>query len=211
MPDETHPKTLDVSPRTLAMIVGGGTLAGVLIVVGAILPAEFNVDPLGVGRLTGIARLWAPEPEAFAGGAEIRLHTAQAGAPTVHRVEIPLGAAGWDEAALEYKVRMTPGESFFYRWEAVTLDGRPIDVPLEAEMHGHDLPPEGEPQTVVDFNRIRTVSDQGALTAPIDGIFGWYFRNHSEDPAVIRLEIEGYYRLVPPGEPGNEFRIRPQD
>ena len=50
-----------------------------------------------------------------------------------------------------------------------------------------------------------------AITAPIDGIFGWYFRNHSPDPIMIRLEIEGFYTLVSPGQPGNEFSIRPFD
>jgi hypothetical protein len=28
---------------------------------------------------------------------------------------------------------------------------------------------------------------------------------------MIRLEIEGFYTLVPPGQPGNEFSIRPFD
>ncbi len=65
------------------------------------------------------------------------------------------------------------------------------------------------PSTVVNFRKERLLSDQGSMTAPLDGIFGWHFRNHSPDPVVIRLEIEGFYTLVPRGEPGNEFAIKP--
>jgi hypothetical protein len=45
----------------------------------------------------------------------------------------------------------------------------------------------------------------------LEGIFGWYFRNHAGDPVIVRLQVEGYYQLIPPGEPGNEFKIRPKD
>jgi hypothetical protein len=124
---------------------------------------------------------------------------------------VPLGAADWKEAAIEYKVAMKPGQSIFYRWSATNLDGTPATIPIEMDQHGHDTPPEGQPETVVEYRKARLLSDQGSLTAPIDGIFGWYFRNHSPDPIMIRLEIEGFYTLVPPGQPGNEFSIRPFD
>ena len=55
------PVQLKVSGKTLALITAGGLLAGALIVLGAIMPAEFNTDPLGLGKLSGIARLWAPD------------------------------------------------------------------------------------------------------------------------------------------------------
>lgn len=204
---DIRPVELNVSTRTLALITGGGLLGGALIVLGAIMPAEFNVDPLGLGKLTGIGRLWAPEEKGFAGGGA--LATSSQTPKTSHIVEIPLGAADWKEAAIEYKVAMKPGQSIFYTWKALNLDGTPATVPVEMDQHGHDLPPEGQPQTVIEYRKDRLLSDQGSLTAPIDGIFGWYFRNHSPDPIVIRLEIEGFYTLVPPGQPGNEFSISP--
>lgn len=206
-PQDIRPVELNVKGRTLALITGGGALAGALVVLGAIMPAEFNVDPLGLGKLTGISRLWAPEEQAFGGGGAL---TSSSETPKAsHIVEIPLGAADWKEAAIEYKVAMKPGQSIFYRWTATNLDGSPATVPIEMDQHGHNLPPEGQPQTVIDYRKARLLADQGSLTAPIDGIFGWYFRNHSPDPMIIRLEIEGFYTLVPPGQAGNEFSIRP--
>lgn len=211
MPDQEdiRPVALTVSGKTLALITGGGLLLGALIVVGAIMPAEFNTDPLGIGKASGISRLWAPEEKDFAGSGA--LATSSDAPKQSHIVDIPLGAADWKEAAIEYKVAMKPGQSIFYRWTATNLDGSPATVPVETDQHGHDLPAEGQPQTVIDYRKARLLADQGSLTAPIDGIFGWYFRNHSPDPIMIRLEIEGFYTLVPPGQPGNEFSIRPFD
>ncbi len=210
MPDnsEIKPVALNVSGRTLALITGGGLAGGALIVLGAIMPAEFNVDPLGLGKLTGIGRLWAPEAETFGGSGAALSHASET-PKTSHIVEIPLGAASWQEAAVEYKVHMLPGQSIFYTWSVVNLDGTPGTVPVEVDQHGHDVPPEGQSETVVEFRKDRLLADQGSMTAPFDGIFGWYFKNHAEDPVVIRVEIEGFYSLVPPGEPGNEFNVRP--
>lgn len=211
MPNEQdiRPVALSVSGKTLTLITGGGFVLGALIVVGAIMPAEFNNDPLGIGKATGISRLWVPEEKGFAGGGA--LATSSDAPKTSHIVDIPLGAADWKEAAIEYKVAMKPGQSIFYKWTATNLDGTPATIPVETDQHGHDLPPAGQPQTVIDYRKARLLSDQGSLTAPIDGIFGWYFKNHSPDPIMIRLEIEGFYTLVPPGQPGNEFSIRPFD
>lgn len=211
MPDQEdiRPVALNVSGKTLAFITGGGLVLGALIVVGAIMPAEFNTDPLGIGRATGLSRLWAPEEKDFAGSGA--LATSSDAPKQSHIVDIPLGAADWKEAAIEYKVAMKPGQSIFYKWTATNLDGSTATVPVETDQHGHDLPAAGQPQTVIDYRKARLLSDQGSLTAPIDGIFGWYFRNHSPDPIMIRLEIEGFYTLVSPGQPGNEFSIRPFD
>lgn len=205
---ELSPTPLQVKPKTLALIAGGGTLAGALIVLGAILPAEFNADPLGIGKLTGISRLWAPEAQEFAGGGGPMSWSSATPAIT-HVADIPLGAKDWDEAALEYKVSMAAGQGALFRWEARTLDGSPLDAPVEFEMHGHDVVEEGQPETVVDYRKDRAMSDQGSFTAPMAGIHGWYFRNHSESPVMIRLEMTGYFDLIPPGQPGNEFGIRP--
>lgn len=203
------PPTLDVKPKTLALIVGGGLAIGALIVVGAIMPAEYNMDPLGIGKATGINRLWAPDTNEFTGAGP--MSSISDAAPATHAVELPLGAAGWDEAALEYKVRMVPGQAILYRWTAFNLDGTPATVPVEFDTHGHDVVAEGEEETVSQFETGRALSQNGSITAPLDGIYGWYFRNHSDDPVMIRVEVEGYFAIIPPGEPGNEFGIRPLD
>jgi hypothetical protein len=204
------PVQLKVSGRTLAFITGGGLIAGALIVLGAILPAEYNMDPLGVGKLSGISRLWAPEEKTWEPGAGMDPAHSSAAPMTRTVLEIPLGAADWPEAALEYKFAMKPGETLLYRWQALNEDGSPATVPVEFDFHGHTLE-DGKAMTVANYRKDRALSDSGSLTAPFDGIHGWYFKNHAPDPIRIRLEATGFYTLVPPGQPGNEFRVRPRE
>lgn len=210
-PQLVAPVQLKVSGRTLALITGGGLLAGTLIVLGAIMPAEFDVDPLGLGRLSGIARLWAPEEKTWKPGAG--MDPAHSSAMPIVRttVEIPLGAADWPEAALEYKFAMKAGQTLIYSWQALSADGSPVTTPVEFDFHGHTLAADGEEMTVANYRKDRAISDTGSITAPFEGIHGWYFKNHAADPITIRLVAEGFYSLVPAGEPGNEFRIKPKE
>ena len=57
-----HPIRPMPKGRLILATLGALALAA-LIVLGAILPAEFNRDPLGLGKLSGLSRLWAPEAE----------------------------------------------------------------------------------------------------------------------------------------------------
>jgi hypothetical protein len=205
------PVQLKVSGRTLALITGGGLVAGTLIVVGAIMPAEFNVDPLGIGKLSGIARLWAPDENTWKPGAGMEPAHSSATPMTRTVMEIPLGASDWPEAALEYKFAMKPGETLLYRWQALNEDGTPATIPVEFDFHGHTRAVDDQEMTVATYRKDQALSDSGSLMAPFDGIHGWYFRNHSPDPIRIRLEATGFYALIPPGQPGNEFKLRPKE
>lgn len=197
------PVQLNVSGKTLAIIAGGGLVAGALIVLGAIMPAEFNVDPLGLGKLTGIGRLWAPEqneidPNSAAGPLARESETA----PRTDVIEIPLtdflgGAKG---SELEYKVAMKAGATLIYEWEAV---GAKNANDIGFDFHGHTTPAPGEKMSVATYKQGRDLSQKGALSAPFDGIQGWQFSNFGEGPVVIRVKLTGFYDLVPAGQEGN--------
>lgn len=201
------PAQLSVKPRALALIVGGGLVAGTLIVLGFVLPAEYNMDPLGVGRLSGVARLWAP--------AERTMDTTAGSAPLARDydaplrsdvIEIPLtdfmgGAKG---SELEYKVRMKEGATLVFAWEAI---GAANARDIHYDFHGHTTPTGREAMTVATYRQDFGVRQRGALTAPFDGIQGWQFSNTGDKAVVIRVRLSGFYELVPPGEPGNEARI----
>ncbi|MFZ5719649.1 MAG: hypothetical protein ACOY5Y_09330 [Pseudomonadota bacterium] len=184
------------------------TLAlAVLIVLGVVLPAEFNRDPLGTGRLSGLSRLWAPDdtvvdPRA-AGVARAREYETPFRTDVV---EIPLGdfMAGADRSELEYKVRMRKDATLIYAWEVVG-DVDPRD--FRFDQHGHTTPRAGEGMTVATYRQGFGLRQQGALTAPFDGIQGWQFSNAGERPVVVRLRLAGFYDLVPPGQPGNEAGV----
>lgn len=192
--------------RLIVAILGALALA-VVIVAGVILPAEFNRDPLGVGRLSGLSRLWAPEDRQVDAGAGGAARAREYDAPFRSDViEIPLGdfMAGADRSELEYKVRMKKDATLIYAWEVIGTD-EPRD--FHFDQHGHTTPTPGQPMTVSTYRQAFGLKQQGALTAPFDGIHGWQFSNSSEKPVVVRLRLSGFYELIPGGQAGNEAGI----
>lgn len=202
-PEAIKPVQLQVSGKTLAIITGGGFIAGALIVLGAIMPAEFNTDPLGLGKLSGISRLWAPdEIEVDANSASGPLARESEVPPRTDVIEIPLtdflgGAKG---SELEYKVAMKQGAQLIYEWEAIGAS-KPEDIAYD--FHGHTTPAPGKPMEVATYKQARGLKQAGSLTAPFDGIQGWQFSNFAEGAVVIRVKLTGFYDLVPAGQEGN--------
>jgi len=193
--------------RLILAVLGAAVLA-VLIVLGAILPAEFNRDPLGVGKLSGLSRLWAPDETVVDPASEGAARAREYDLPfRTDVVEIPLGdfLAGADKSELEYKVRMHKDATLIYSWEVIGTS-EPRD--FRYDQHGHTTPAPGQPMTVATYKQAFGLRQQGALTAPFDGIQGWQFSNSSERPVVVRLRLSGFYALIPPGQPGNEAGIR---
>jgi len=185
----------------------GALIVAALIVFGAILPAEFDRDPLGLGKLSGLGRLWAPDErkvDANTGGvARAREYETPFRSDTV---EVPLGdfMSGAENSELEYKVRMRKDATLIYSWE-VTGAADPRD--FHFDQHGHTTPAPGQPMTVATYRQAFGLKQSGALTAPFDGIQGWQFSNSSEKPVVVHLRLSGFYELIPSGQPGNEAGI----
>lgn len=194
--------------RRRLLLAAAATLAlAALVVLAFVLPAEYGRDPLGIGRLSGVARLWAPadvEVDASAASGPLAREYDQAYRTDV--VEIPLGGflAGADKSDLEYKVRMRKGATLAYAWE-VTGGADPRD--FRFDQHGHTTPPPGEAMQVVTFRQGSGLRQRGALTAPFDGIQGWQFSNGGDGPVVVRLRLSGFYELIPAGQPGNEAGV----
>jgi len=196
--------------RTLLLSTGGALLVAAVIVFAAVLPAEYNQDPLGLGRATGLSRLWAPKEDVVTADA--------AGAPAARReasgfrtdvFEIPLAADG-DEGrknALEFKVRLPKGGTLLYSWQA---EGLTVPEDLMFDFHGHTVAAEAKGAVqVAEYEKGSGGGANGSLSAPVDGIHGWYFRNRSDRPIKVRLRLSGFYELVPSGEEGNLPGIQP--
>jgi hypothetical protein len=197
-----------VSTRRALILVGSAVAAGALVTLGAVLPAEYGVDPLHIGRATGIDRLWSPPTRTVAVDATGTTGKAslQKGALRSDVVEIRLGTYGGDQPSeLEYKVHLRKGAALLYDWEAPGVIGPAKDEPGEffSDFHGHTVV-KGQAATEVDYRRSEAPQDSGALTAPFDGVHGWYFQNSSSHPVTVRLHISGFYDLIPAGQPGNE-------
>ena len=191
------------SRRTIVLVTLGAAVLALLILFTAVLPAEYNRDPTGLGRLTGIGQLWAPEQRT--------IDTARSNAPAARSyavpfrsdvIEFPL-ATGDDREGrneLEYKVRLATGASYIYSWRVTGLTD---PEEFYTEFHGHTLS-DGKSMTVADYRKSTGVADNGVLTAPFAGIHGWYFQNQSVGAVKVTLRLAGFYTLIEAGEAGNE-------
>lgn len=183
------------SRKTLFTVLGGGFVAAGAILSIAVLPAEYHIDPLGVGKFTGLLNLSRP--------AEVEVALpANAGTDAVAHfystplrgdsVEIPLAAAGDPEHRdqLEWKVRMKQGDTLVYSWS--------VDAPADefyADFHGQSNP---DPMVkVLTYEKDYAAAANGAVVAQFDGIHGWYLQNQSEKAVVLRLKLSGFYEMRP--------------
>ncbi|MET0238994.1 MAG: hypothetical protein ABW184_03770 [Sphingobium sp.] len=197
--------------RALALI-GSAAAVGALVIVGAILPAEYGLDPLHIGRATGIDRLWAPETRTVQLGTSVGTVQSQSGTLRSDIVEIRLDTYGSAHPSeLEYKVHLRKGATLLYRWEAPDVTGPANGEPGEffSDFHGHTVV-SGKTETVADYRKSEANHDAGALTAPFDGVHGWYFQNSSSRPVTVRLHLSGFYDLIPAGQAGNEAGLTAQ-
>jgi hypothetical protein len=176
-------------------------LAGALITVAVILPAEYGVDPTGFGRLTGLTAMaragqqGAAAPAVAETGAPVNADASGTAPPlTVWAVAHPekyhsetfeVTLKGDEEA--EYKATVTRGDSMLYTWRV--KEGSQVYF----EFHGQ--PSEGTwPKDYYEsYEKGESTGGQGAMVAPFTGEHGWFWLNLSEKPVTIVVELAGYY------------------
>ena len=184
--------TVDVRQR-LAIAAGAALLAAGLILVMFVLPAEFGVDPLGVGARVGLLDLRATgrqvralEQAAAAGGGQAVIVVPQKDPFHSETMEFKVGP----REGIEYKYRLEKGEALLYTWKA--------SAPVNFEFHAE---PDGAPRGYAQTYEKRQASEaSGTLTAPFSGIHGWYWENTTNQPITVRLASSGFYNL------SHEFR-----
>lgn len=114
--------------------------------------------------------------------------------PTSHRtdsVDIPVRPNGGE---IEYMVKMRQGDSMVYSWRAVDIAS---PERLTSEFHGHTDRAPGTTGTLIFYRKASGASENGSLVAPFDGIHGWYLKNDTDRPVVIRLTLAGFYDMIP--------------
>ena len=189
---------LPTTPQLLRSTAIAIAAAAVLLVT-VVLPAEYAVDPTGVGKMLGLTQMGeikqqlASEAEAEVGRAEAPSMVASTAEPDVAPAASPQEPAteAWrdvvtltlapDEAA-EIKLTMKKGEVAPYEWTASP---------------GHvnsDLHADGAGGLFTSYRKGRAETrDAGELTADFDGAHGWYWRNRSGVSVEVTLRTNGAY------------------
>ncbi|WP_157218552.1 hypothetical protein [Flavisphingomonas formosensis] len=185
------------SRATLARASIAALAAGAAILVLFVLPAEYGIDPTGIGNAIGLTRMAAGED-----AAEPAQTAAAPAAPATFAVPVQTQANiekktpyRIDEktitlaphTGIELKAHMKAGDTFNFRW---TSTG-----PLRSEMHGE--PAGGKDDEFTDYWKQKDIrSGQGSFTAPFAGTHGWYWKNREEVPITITAKLDGFYQDV---------------
>jgi hypothetical protein len=178
----------------LAAAAGAALLGAGLILVMFVLPAEYGVDPLGVGARVGLVELGAVGQQVqklndatATGAAQATLIVPQERAFKSETVEFKVAA----REGMEYKYRLDKGESLLFSWKTTG----PVSYEFHAEPDGA---PRGYAQSYEKGDAKSEAS--GTLTAPFPGIHGWYWENKSDTEITVTLTSAGFYNLA------HEFR-----
>lgn len=201
------------SKGKLGLLTGAAAVVASLVFVLFVGPSEYQFDPTGFGKATGLSRLGAtPDPadEVVAAPAAKGDTSPARYYETAYRtdtIDIPLAASGdFDRKdELEYKVKMKAGDSMVYAW---TVEGLANPEEFYFDFHGETPAGPTNPKAVVaEYKQSIGARSNGVLIAQIPGVHGWYLQNQSEKPVVVKLKVSGFYELVPPGEYGNDAGI----
>ncbi len=119
------------------------------------------------------------------------LYKASAAEHRSDTVDIPLRANGGE---IEYMLNMKKGDSIVYSWRAVDIAD---PTKLTSEFHGHTEPPPNMPGTLIFYRKGTGGTESGTMTAAFDGIHGWYLKNDTNRPVVVRLTVAGFYQVIP--------------
>ncbi|MDO6591474.1 hypothetical protein DS901_09160 [Loktanella sp. D2R18] len=184
-----------------------GALAGGVLLVVAVLPAEYGVDPTGLGAKLGLTNMSEPPLiiAQFEGDLSFNIGEYDPTAELInesvqglinledtpfHNEIIDIEIEDYGE--VEYKFIMPADTTFVYSWEV--LDA--VDDGVYYDFHGH--PSSDDAVNFPDgfemaYAKGEGLTQSGSFTTPFAGYHGFYFMNIEEGPITVRLNIAGYW------------------
>ncbi len=169
-----------------------GALAAAALLVTVVLPAEYGIDPTGIGRALGLYRAPGADGRARAQPARTakrrprRRRGSLFTSPTPYRTdEMSITLAAGEGA--EIKAQMSAGERLVYSW---TATGPGVDV----DMHGESADGQGGDRSY-QTGEFQTAG-HGAFEAPMAGNHGWFWQNLNDDPVTVTVRTAGFYRRL---------------
>jgi len=195
------PTTRQLVRSTIIAIV-----SAIAILVTVVLPAEYNIDPTGIGRALGLAEMGEIKQQLSEEAEQDRLLKQQPEPAKASDQESSLGqmllglfissahaqeakAARTDTTTLtlkpgegtEVKLAMLSGAKVNFTW---TVEGGVVNFDMHGDGGGNE----------VSYEKGRAVPGaEGVLEAGFDGNHGWFWRNRGKADVVITLKTDGDY------------------
>ena len=180
-----------------ATAVSAAVAAALLVTV--VLPAEYAIDPTGIGAKLGFTNMGEikeqlAEEAAADESASARAGDAAAASSTAEAPQPPAASAVRSDVTsvkldpgqgVEIKATMAEGLRLTYEW---TVSGGAVNYDTHADAPGIDYHGYGKGQN--------SAGQRGQLVALFDGKHGWFWRNRGDAPVTVTLRTEGQYSDV---------------
>lgn len=185
-------------------------IIGAIVLLTAVLPAEYGLDPLGTGKLFGFSKLYQGNEkiesnEIYSSLNFKKIKIVKLGSPLSvpkpseadnpppeaqypqreDTIEVVVPA----EKGIEYKFKSLKYGSTKYEW---ATDKGIVYIDFHGEVK-QENPPKNvfyESYTLAYSNNMA-----GTLTAPFEGKHGWYFRNETKEDIIVTIRLNGNYEL----------------
>ena len=185
-------------------------IIGAIVLLTAVLPAEYGLDPLGTGKLFGFSKLYQGNEkiennEIYSSlnfkkikiwklGSTLSVPKPSEADNPPPEVQYPqredtIEVVVPAEKGIEYKFKSLKYGSTKYEW--VTDEGI-----VYIDFHG-EVKQENPPKNVFYESYTLAYSNNmaGTLTAPFEGKHGWYFRNETKEDIIVTIRLNGNYEL----------------
>ena len=171
-------------------------LTAIALLITVVLPAEYGVDPTGIGRALGLKKMGEIKVSlAEELKQEEALNKAEASVVPAPITETVVEARKADvrqdtlqvflapNAAAEIKVKMVKGAVVSYNWSSdagkVNFDVHGDSEPLKIRYH--------------NYSKGSVKNREAEIEAAFDGYHGWFWRNRSGSELTVTLNISGEY------------------
>lgn len=191
---------LPSSKQLLRSTVIAGVSA-VAILTTVVLPAEYGIDPTGVGRAIGLAEMGEIKTQLAEEAEADRLMDEQSslldqmlgifvGAAYAQDATAAEAAEEWrDEtsftlapgASAEWKLVMEEGQTAKYR---MLVEGGRVNF----DLHGH-----GGGNSVTYEKGRGSTGAEGEIVAEFNGEHGWFWRNRDSSDVTVTVQVRGEY------------------
>lgn len=178
MSEIEHP--VQSTKNLLVALIAASLLASILFVC-VVMPAEYGMDPSGMGSRLGLLVL---SEQASVDAAN---NGSQAGQDSEFAQQDEVSITVPPRRGLEYKFHLEQYAKLKYEWNS----GEDI---LYFDLHGE---PDGDSKGYFEsFAEAEASEMKGSMTAPFTGSHGWYFRNNSPKEVTVVLKTEGDYTIL---------------
>jgi len=193
-------------------------IAALILLLTIVMPAEYGIDPTGIGNITGLKRMgeikMALAEEAASEANAIAINSSIANAKdesiisadseidsasiiattTIEQTDITENESA-DGRNDVMQVSLAPGEGKEIK---VTLaEGRVVEYSWQSEggianfdVHGDSVALDIDYHS---YSRGAEQSSSGELEAAFDGNHGWFWRNRTNNPIVVTIQTNGEY------------------